>query len=79
MHVLTGHMDPGVKLKLLGMAASAMNEWAISQAQSTQLRFVVVLIECIYICIYICLNLYIPKYHQLSPYNIVCVYIFREN
>lgn len=47
-------MDPGVKLKLLGMAASAMNEWAISQAQSTQLRFVVVvvLIECIYIYIF---------------------------
>lgn len=39
MHLLTGHMGPGMKLKLLGLAASAMNEWAISQAQSTQLHF----------------------------------------
>lgn len=54
-------MDPGVKLKLLGLAASAINEWAISQAQSTQLCFVVVvvLIECIYIHIYIYLLIFI--------------------
>lgn len=65
MHVLTGHMDPGVKLKLLGMAASAMNEWAISQAQSTQLRFVVVLIECIYIYMHIYLLKFI--YSEIPP------------
>lgn len=60
MHLLTGHMGPGMKLKLLGLPANAVNEWAISQAQSTQLHFFcfVVLIGCIYefAYIYIFLN-----------------------